>query len=1690
MKKTAPKAERRALHADVLEPRVLFSAAPAAEIEAPIESDIPAAAQEYFLDEACAERGCDTPPEAPEPSQSNEDVIASQEFEQAVELSQAANLLWIDSDLTNEQIEILQNVTYEISDLEDGKLAVTEGNVIRIDDDAAGLGWFVDDTPFENEEFSFDDSSGILFGNSEESLKGVDLLSILAHEQGHILGLNHVADLDSVMRAEFGTGMRLLPQLGQAHGSVAGTLEGLNFASTATGPATVSGTVFQDWNFDGTQADNPGFVEDGIENVIVTAYDADENIVFQVQTDANGDYMGTNAGLLALRLEFTNVPTGFSNSTADAVGLGADPNTVSSISFLTNPTQTTANLALYQPNNTAELVTTCFVFGLPENSSGDPAIVAFTTANPTDQDVNNMANGAQVTYLATIGQVGSTYGLAQNTNNEDLFTGTFQKRSSHYVDGITAVGAANRASNILFRLPGGSAAGGDTADTLFFAEVGTEPATTHDGTTSADLRTDQTGLGLVGKAGLGDVEISGDNSELYTINLHDRTLYTYDPNAPAGSAPTGTFDILTGIGEAGNNGASILGVNPEDNIRPFALSYNDADGLLYIGMVNSAQFYADGTAYNANLGHNPMDGSEVSANAVDGVADTIRINGHGFVSGDVVTFHAGAVGGLTVGVPYFVVVDDANNFHLATSSTNAAQAEFDITNGNPLTTVIDITDNGSGNDQFIEHIHDEDEPRSTDPHIVDNLRAIVYTFDPATGAFGPAPVANFSLNYERDEKLISNSLDQVTDWDPWVDVPEHMRVIDIGAQRLMGTTQPILTDIEFDSDGNMILGFRDRSADQYNGGSQSSFVGPGDTSLFISDTGVVLRGSERVRALGSGGDSIRLSAGSFTPEYHVTSGNDQNSEFFSDFAINASGRGGHLELFQGALASTNGGSALYSTILDPYRFGSGGVGSYDLVTGDRTGAVDSVPITVGALDGIELFQSPANQPGISKANGLGDLEYLNNLTMEIGNRVWIDVDADGIQDADEAGVANVTLQLHDFTDPLSPVLVGTTTTNARGEWYFNDSNVSYTDGRDPVGLRALTDYRVSVVAAEFTAGGDLDGLRVTQQNEHILLTGNQAIVITADNDPVTSQSRGQRIDILSLLAADGGLGAGTVGEYSDGKQVFLIDGGGNRVTQLALAGGILHVDENNTIILTPTNGSTLTAGNFTFDYEITEDRRDSDANTAGEIFYTTKYDGYTDHSLDIGVIRNNLELRKYVVDGGQLYDNDTNVTAGQVHAALNVGDTVEYALITAHNQTGIAYNPGASFNPTAANAFNVTGTGINLFDPTEPTSVSDAYNIVISDVVGDSRIDLVTGSIQVYRQEANGTVTTLALGTDYQLTESAAGGFVIEMGGTTLEPSLTGTRPDLSENDDVISGQSEALEVDNDCPKGFIVTYRGLLTGAASPGDVIPNTAQLTSDDLPSFNKIGTPLTGVVGSESDPAHISLISPTPPTDVDGSETDPVHIRPVAPVTPTPLQKFYIPQTDDPGKFNQALAEQGLQLFGGSDIFAGFRYVEPGVRGTPDPDERELPPVAIVPMYSGLVDPGTVLNIKIMGKGSERLLHGEMTIVGDAGGNWLAKFPDLEIGDEPHYIVIEQSRPTWNITDDEHGYNLRTYFAAPVSGSHSQVNPVSIEAVMGRRSTLLGVDQLNKVSHSAKANTDWRLGEHEFYCVSGIAGVQSW
>ena len=95
----------------------------------------------------------------------------------------------------------------------DGLAEVAAGGLgqidVLVDNDAEGHGWFVDRSPWGDDEF-VRDLSGALRGRDGDAGQRIDLLTVLAHELGHLLGADD-ADDHNLMDAHLPPGLRRLP---------------------------------------------------------------------------------------------------------------------------------------------------------------------------------------------------------------------------------------------------------------------------------------------------------------------------------------------------------------------------------------------------------------------------------------------------------------------------------------------------------------------------------------------------------------------------------------------------------------------------------------------------------------------------------------------------------------------------------------------------------------------------------------------------------------------------------------------------------------------------------------------------------------------------------------------------------------------------------------------------------------------------------------------------------------------------------------------------------------------------------------------------------------------------------------------------------------------------------------------------------------------------------------------------------------------------------------------------------------------------------------------------------------------------------------------------------------------------------------------------------------------------------------
>ncbi len=104
------------------------------------------------------------------------------------------------------------NATIAIADLPGGAVGQTTGTTITLDDNAAGNGWFIDTTPGDNAEFLPTHNPNEWIAKAGSAADGkLDMLSVLLHEYGHVLGIDHSADNHDYMATTLTPGVRRLP---------------------------------------------------------------------------------------------------------------------------------------------------------------------------------------------------------------------------------------------------------------------------------------------------------------------------------------------------------------------------------------------------------------------------------------------------------------------------------------------------------------------------------------------------------------------------------------------------------------------------------------------------------------------------------------------------------------------------------------------------------------------------------------------------------------------------------------------------------------------------------------------------------------------------------------------------------------------------------------------------------------------------------------------------------------------------------------------------------------------------------------------------------------------------------------------------------------------------------------------------------------------------------------------------------------------------------------------------------------------------------------------------------------------------------------------------------------------------------------------------------------------------------------
>ncbi|WP_198000832.1 choice-of-anchor Q domain-containing protein [Gimesia fumaroli] len=142
-----------------------------------------------------------------------EPALLPQQNANSVDQTDAESVLdgvveYLEPQLTSEENNKLAQVNIEVIDLVDGVLSNTVRGTIYVDVNAAGYGWFVDDTPGDNSEFYLSGFLSLTTFPFSDAVGKIDLWTVILHELGHLLGYEHEAD--GVMQDTLAPGVRKL----------------------------------------------------------------------------------------------------------------------------------------------------------------------------------------------------------------------------------------------------------------------------------------------------------------------------------------------------------------------------------------------------------------------------------------------------------------------------------------------------------------------------------------------------------------------------------------------------------------------------------------------------------------------------------------------------------------------------------------------------------------------------------------------------------------------------------------------------------------------------------------------------------------------------------------------------------------------------------------------------------------------------------------------------------------------------------------------------------------------------------------------------------------------------------------------------------------------------------------------------------------------------------------------------------------------------------------------------------------------------------------------------------------------------------------------------------------------------------------------------------------------------------------
>jgi uncharacterized repeat protein (TIGR01451 family) len=695
---------------------------------------------------------------------------------------------------------------------------------------------------------------------------------------------------------------------------------------------------------------------------------------------------------------------------------------------------------------------------------------------------------AQVAEEALDNQVGGLYGLAYQKSSNRLFASAYVKRhmglGSGGLDAIYVTTPGSKNPQVFVNLK---------------ADLGIDVGTIGSNSVrqlaaSKDPNHDIEGYNNVGKVGIGDIDIAQDDQILYLTNLYDKKLYAIKIDAdhnpatkptpsdvtsyvipdPGCTAPqTTTMHIsmsdttisggvdgktwqphtyqIAGSLSSTTNSVDVSGANtgPESLYQHF-LDY-----------ANEIQVPVSNGTYTVKLHYVDFWGSAGSSGRVFNVS----LEGN-VVASNFNIFDEVGNGKALVKTYTTTVNDHILNIKFDAVNQQAMLAGFEIIGQTPVAAGewrpfgLGI----KGDSVFVGGVCDASGSQNRS-----DLKASVYKLSPSVSTNFTA-VLNTSLDYNKGYAY--SACAGRTGWFGWL---PNNTYPDKCESTINAYPQPMLTDINFANDDSMILGFRDRFGDQSGSG---NYTLTGNSTVDGSTAGDVLRAA--------------YNNGNYVLENNGTAGT-----LSSAGANNNQGPGGgefyyEDNFFTGHLETALGGLATYLPLnqtlyprIDFDGIKQGGIGWLNNDTGGRT----KYYVTYGQSTDASLM---------GKAAGMGDLEMATPpAPTEIGNRVWLDTNKNGIQDADEVGIDNVTVILDCGTGQTAT----TVTTNGGNYLFSNATSGNASFMQPPLSCTVNIDPKQSALSAYQLTKQDADNntdnnaLTDLRDSDAVLVNGQASISV-------------------------------------------------------------------------------------------------------------------------------------------------------------------------------------------------------------------------------------------------------------------------------------------------------------------------------------------------------------------------------------------------------------------------------------------------------------------------------------------------------------------------------------------------------------------------------------------------------------------